>query len=397
MKKIIINDYSGHPFQVQLSRQLAKNDYEVLHLYSVFFQTPKGKLRKEVEDGDHFNVEGLRLKDSFQKNTFIKRKFQEQEYGKLVIEQIKTFQPDIIVNSNNPMDALRVIDRFTSKNNIKTVYWWHDIYGLAISKIVRKKIPGLGHFIGWYYIKLEKRILKNAHHIIGISDEFPNVLENWKIPLDKYTTIPNWAPLDEIIQAAKDNAWARATGIAKTTNIIYTGTLGFKHNPQVLIDLALHFKDVSNIKIIVSSEGWGADFLKQKKEELRLENLIIMPFQPFEDYANVLGSADILIAILEPDAGVYSVPSKVLSYLCSGRPVLLSVPKNNLAAKIIKENNCGFVSEPQDVKNLLQNAEKLINDIPLRSKFSVNARKYAETHFNIKKISIKFADIFDNL
>ena len=31
--KIIVHDYAGHPFQVQLSRRLASRGHEVLHLY----------------------------------------------------------------------------------------------------------------------------------------------------------------------------------------------------------------------------------------------------------------------------------------------------------------------------------------------------------------------------
>ena len=45
-----------------------------------------------------------------------------------------------------------------------------------------------------------------------------------------------------------------------------------------------------------------------------MKSLRFMGFQPFEALPDVLGSADVLVAILEADAGVFSVPSKVLSY-----------------------------------------------------------------------------------
>ena len=64
--------------------------------------------------------------------------------------------------------------------------------------------------------------------------------------------------------------------------------------------------------------------------------LMLLPFQPYEVLPEVLASADVLIAILEPDAGVFSVPSKVLSYHCAGRPILAAIPAENLAARIIE-------------------------------------------------------------
>jgi hypothetical protein len=40
--RIAVCDYCGHPFQVQLSRQLARRGHDVLHLHSADFVTPKG-------------------------------------------------------------------------------------------------------------------------------------------------------------------------------------------------------------------------------------------------------------------------------------------------------------------------------------------------------------------
>src|SRR5450631_3453912 len=44
LKRILLNDYCGHPFQVELSRELARRGHEVLHVYSADDQTPKGDL-----------------------------------------------------------------------------------------------------------------------------------------------------------------------------------------------------------------------------------------------------------------------------------------------------------------------------------------------------------------
>ena len=83
------------------------------------------------------------------------------------------------------------------------------------------------------------------------------------------------------------------------------------------MDIALALRDQDQVRIVVVSEGLGAKFLKKKREEFKLDNLIILDFQPFESVPEVMGTADILIAILDKDAGVFSVPSKVLTYHCA--------------------------------------------------------------------------------
>ena len=53
--------------------------------------------------------------------------------------------------------------------------------------------------------------------------------------------------------------------------------------------------------------------------------------------------------ILDADAGAFCVPSKVLSYMCAGRAVLGAMPRQNLAARVVVDQNAGRVVEPDDV------------------------------------------------
>ena len=71
----------------------------------------------------------------------------------------------------------------------------------------------------------------------------------------------------------------------------------------------------------------------------------VLPFQPADDLPDVLGSADVLVALLEPDATKFSIPSKVLSYMAAGRPILGLMPADNPAATDIMASG-GFVTEP---------------------------------------------------
>ena len=42
--KILINDYSGHPFPFELSQLLSKK-YEIVHSYAQYFETPKANFK----------------------------------------------------------------------------------------------------------------------------------------------------------------------------------------------------------------------------------------------------------------------------------------------------------------------------------------------------------------
>ena len=89
------------------------------------------------------------------------------------------------------------------------------------------------------------------------------------------------------------------------------------------------------------------------------------------------------MAALEPDASRFSVPSKVLSYLAAGRPVLLASPEDNLSARLVHEADAGMVVDPRDVSAFVRAARLLLEDGELRSRLAINARKYAERNFQI--------------
>jgi len=396
MMKVLVYDNSGHPFQVQLSRTLAKRGYDVFHVFSASFQTPKGSLGKNPDDPPTFSIKGIRLGDVFEKYSFVKRWKQENQFGKLVLTELRDFKPDVLIASNVPLDTLKHVAAYCKRNKITFIFWVQDFYGIAIQKILKNKIPIIGNLIGRYYIRLEKKLLEKSDHIVLIAEEFQNVLIHMNVSNRNVSVIPNWSPLEEIPVEKKENEWSIQYKLNDKFCFFYTGTLGLKHNPELLFDLAFSLKDNDAIRIVIVSEGIGAEWLKKKLKEQPLSNLILLGFQPFEMLPKVMATADVLLAVLENDAGIYSVPSKILSYFCAQRALLLSVPEENLSAKIVSETDCGLVASPDNKTDFIRFAEKLYNDKQTRDKMALNARRYAEMHFEIDTITDKFIHIINN-
>jgi glycosyltransferase involved in cell wall biosynthesis len=175
---------------------------------------------------------------------------------------------------------------------------------------------------------------------------------------------------------------------------LYSGTLGLKHEPGLLVELARRFRGEHQVAVVVVSEGLGADSLRSQAVEQSLENLHVLDYQPYEQLPEVLATADVLVALLESSAGVFSVPSKVLTYLCAARPLLASMPKENLAAKTIERAGAGIVTSPGDATAFLSSAVVLFNDARTRIDMGRAARRFAEANFRIDMIAGRFEDAF---
>jgi glycosyltransferase involved in cell wall biosynthesis len=317
--RIVVGDYAGHPFQVQLSRELARRGHTVLHQHFADFQTPKGRLK--IEDGDPatLSIEAVTLGRPFAKHSFLKRRFQEVEVGKLFAEKMRRFAPDVVLASNFPLDTLNQVRRACKSGGWKFVFWQQDIYSMAIDRILSQKLGLLGRLIGKKYTALEKSLLRASDAVVTISEDFlPWLTKTFGVDRNHVTVIENWAPLDEIVPKPKENAWSKEKGLADKKVVLYTGTLGMKHDPSQILAVAKALQSQPDVAVVVVSEGPAARWLADQARDHGLSCLSVLGFQPFNVYPNVLGSADVLISILEPDAGAFSVPSKVLSYLCAG-------------------------------------------------------------------------------
>jgi glycosyltransferase involved in cell wall biosynthesis len=205
--------------------------------------------------------------------------------------------------------------------------------------------------------------------------------------------IENWASLDDLPERNKDNAWSRAHALQDKFVFLYSGTMGLKHSPQTLAALARKFKGRPDVKIVLVSEGIGRDFLADCKRNEGLDNLLLLDFQPYVQLPDVLASADVLLANVEPESSVFCVPSKILSYLCAGRPILMSVPKHNLAARVIERAQAGYVCDPSDPTEFLNRAESIWANRSLCAQMGIHARRYAELTFDIGRIG----DLFEGV
>lgn len=390
-KRVLLHDRTGVPFTVQLGRELAYRGYEVLYSYAAFFQSPKGSVTRKDSDVPSFHIKAMQLSKPFQKYSLIKRRFQEIEYANLLVQQIRDFDPDVAILCGSHPDALSVV--YKKCKSLRRVFWVQDIYGIAIKRILNNRFPVVGNWIGNYYMRLEKRLLNQSDQVILISADFVDLMNAWGIDSAKTHVIHNWTPIEEVPVRPKHNEWAVQNQLIDKFCILYAGTLGLKHNPEILLRLAMHFNTDDSVRIVVISEGLGADWLRKKKEELSVDNLILLDFQPFDSMPDVLGTADILVAILEPEAGVYSAPSKVLTYLCAQRAILLAVPPANLSARIVIENHAGIVVDPTEIETFVNAATKLKTDAALRQSLAQNARKYAEINFDIVAVCDRFEKI----
>lgn len=394
---IVLHDFSGHPFQAELSRQLAGMGNQVDHVFAEQYVSGKGHLSVQPGDAGTLTFTGLRLDLSFQKYAPLERLRFERAYGRRWIERIKQNPPDSVVACNIPLVSMFMFARFAKRNHIPYVFWHQDIYSLALAAELRRRLPRPFAAIGARVLaRMESYCARAAHHVVAIGDAFLDVYPRWKVDPSKVSVIPNWAPLDKVFPVARNNSRsAHLFDDDDTLRLVYAGTLGRKHNPDLLIDLIRGAQAQGiPVSLVVISAGESADYLAEQAAQDPQLPLKVLPFQPAEDLSDVLSSADVLIALLEPDATMFSIPSKVLSYMAAGRPILGLMPADNPAAADIIATG-GHVATPDaaGASRSVAWLAALDRDRDLITSIGKRAREIAEQKFDITKVGEQFENI----
>jgi glycosyltransferase involved in cell wall biosynthesis len=95
--------------------------------------------------------------------------------------------------------------------------------------------------------------------------------------------------------------------------------------------------------------------------------------------------------LLEQDAGAFSVPSKTLSYLCAGRPVLGLMPSQNLAATLVaRVDGCVLPPDEASLPAAAEWVEGVLSDEERQAALGKAARALAEQEFELSGCADRF-------
>ncbi len=394
--KLFIHDYAGHPFPVGLSRELACRGHEVVHAFASELLTPRGNLQRLSDDPAGLSFRAVAMSPDYRrfKYSFLRRRSIELAYGRELVRAVLECEPDVIISGQTPSEPQWMMMRQALALNIPVFTWVQDFYSIAVEMLARRKLPLVGWLAGRWYRHIDRQCFRGSSGVVAITADFRPILRRFGVRDEDIAVIPNWAPIEDVPVREKTNAWARKHDLDGRFVFLYSGTLAMKHDPRLLVRLAEQFREDDAVRVVVVSEGPGRDYLANEKRTRRLDNLLLLPFQGFRDMPEVLATGDVLLAVLENEAGVFSVPSKILTYLCAQRPILAAMPLENLAARIVGDARAGLVVSPDDGDAWLEAAGQLRGFVAKREAMAASARAYAEVHFKIGAVADRFEGLF---
>lgn len=226
---------------------------------------------------------------------------------------------------------------------------------------------------------------RQADRITVATPGFRKRLIEKSVPESKIDFVPNWSRDVFRTETLAEPLLSEIFPKSKI-NILYAGNLGVVQSLNVALNAMkiLQDKGEKQVEFILLGDGADAERLKAYSRKLDLTNVKFLPRVNGKEVGLYLNSADILFVHLKKtELFSITIPSKILSYLRSGKPILLGLTGNS--QDIISESQAGICFEPDNAKDLM---EKIIYFLKMTSEDRETMGKNGILYYN-KNLSIK--------
>lgn len=296
------------------------------------------------------------------------------DFSKKSVVYIREHKDEIgfIYNDGWQLFGLNIIAKACVKYNIPYIVPIQDIYPECL--LTKANYPGIVKKTIEAVLKpIDKYYQKHAYRVRTISDEMADYLSNTrKISRDKYLVVNNWQ---------NDDDFKKLPETEKNDKLVfeYVGSINVHANVDLMIK-AFAEANIPNSELRIYGGGNQKEACQQLVKDMGLTN-VSFGFVSRNEIPTAQAAASVLILALPTGNGNLCLPSKLTSYLLSGRPVLASVDQDSSTKRILEGEGCGKTVIPDD-KDALINGFKYFAEMAKseREKMGEKSREYAMTH-----------------
>lgn len=274
---------------------------------------------------------------------------------------------------------------------IPFVYNLQDIFPDSLAGTGLAKKGGLLWKIGRV---IENFTYRNADKIIVISEDFKKNIMAKGVPEEKIIVIYNWVDEEAVVDIPREkNVLFERYGLERSKfYITYNGNIGLTQNMDMLLEVAKALESNEDIQFVLVGNGAYLEDVKRIIAERNVQNVTLLPFQPYEEISHVFSLGDVSLVISKPGVGANSVPSKTWSIMSASRPVLANFDENELKT-IIEKNNCGIFTKAGDKVAFTDAILKLYGDRELCKEMGRNGRNFVMENLTKEVGTQKYVDV----
>lgn len=302
-----------------------------------------------------------------------------------------------------PFIGQMAVQLFRRNKNIPLIWNIQDLY--PESFLHKIKLKSIKAFFKPLYL-VDRYLANKSDHLALVSDTIQQVyLFDRNIAPNKLSVIRNWQDESEfgMTLLAKSILHDKyQLGFLKDKFVfMYLGNIGPVASVDIIISSFTKLNKENSVLIIAGSGSY------KRKCQTLADNLgssniyfieVPLGLKPVVELQSL---ADVLLLPIHPEAADSSIPSKLIAYMLSKKPIITSANIISETAIAVKESNCGWITETNELKDwisvfmhVLDLDRGVLKDIGIRGyEFAINNYSKKEGLRNMHTLFFKLLNL----
>ena len=222
---------------------------------------------------------------------------------------------------------------------------------------------------------LEAAAYRNAALVSTLTEAMRQRIVAKGVPLAKVALFSDWVDPELFSIGLPEDG--RPVAPDSPFLVAHFGNMGVKQGLEVALEAANLTRNDPKISYLLVGDGAARPFLEARARELNLPNLHLLPLQARECFFELLAQSDICLVTQQRSVADIVFPSKVITLLAAGRPVIGSLSPGSEVSRILSESGAGITVAPEDPRALADAVLRLRANRSLLTRMGRAGRAYA--------------------
>ena len=373
--------FSEHNIYCDLLRELQRMGHQV-------YCISPAERRTGIET--HFEEDGHLLKlriGNTQKTGIIEKGIStvmiEPQFIAAIKKHFADIRFDLVLYSTPPITLAGAIRYVKKRDGARTYLMLKDIFPQNAVDIGMMTKSGPKGLLYRYFRNKERELYALSDRIGCMSRANVDFVlkHNEDLSPDRVEVFPNCIEPQDVSVSPEERAALRDKyGIPRERKVfVYGGNLGKPQGIPFVIDCMKKLAGHPEAFFLIVGDGTEYGKLQAFMDEAKPENILLLKRLPKEDYDHMVCACDVGLIFLDHRFTIPNFPSRLLSYMQAGLPVLAATDPNTDVGKVIEEGGFGWWCESNDTDAFAALVDKAVA-APCEE-MSEKGREYLREHY----------------
>ena len=348
-----------------LLREFIKNGHKVFCISPV--ERRIGRENYMIQEGSSCI---LRLKiGNIQKVNLIEKGVSTIFIEPLFINGIKKYfsnvRFDMVLYATPPITFAKAINFIKKRDGAKSYLMLKDIFPQNSLDLGMLSVSGIKGLIYRYFRRKEKALYSLSDTIGCMSQANCDYIlkNNSEVKSDKVEICPNSIdPLDLSVSIEDKNKIRETYALPLDKKIfVYGGNLGRPQDIPFIINCLRACSIIKDAYFVIAGSGTDRHYLEEYVESEKPQHVRLFGFIPKEEYDSMIACCDIGLVFLDHRFTIPNFPSRLLTYMQAGLPVLCCTDNNTDVGKVVVDGSFGWWCPSNDKLQFVRAVREVVN------------------------------------